>query len=214
MVRVQEGALWRWLAPSRISSPKSARCRGWGVFFCAVGEGCWSHGVAADGSVSRPDCCASCSARQLAFPGWLSVPVARPASGRVTVNTAHWAPCLDGSLHHGRGGCQAKGTPRGYTDTRRYHSPHQQRNSLPLQPLLAAFLEPGSVTFQVKMIDSQLLRIPPCDLLVGAIGASACAMAFPAFGDLTPNAHLHLLSKQGCGRATGYAGGYDRAWIQ
>ena len=90
----------------------------------------------------------------------------------------------------------------------RRQAPHTGR------PCLPAALEPGSLTFQVKMNDSQILRIPRRALPVGAIGASACAMAFPEFGDLTPKAHLHLLSKQGCGRATGYAGGYDRAWIQ
>ena len=55
------------------------------------------------------------------------------------------------------------------------------------------------------MNHSQRFTIPRRDLLAGAIGASACAMTFPAFGDSRPEGHLHLLSKQGGGRATGYA---------
>jgi hypothetical protein len=55
------------------------------------------------------------------------------------------------------------------------------------------------------MKDLQMLTIPRRNLLVGAIGAPACAMAIPAFGDLRPQEDLHLLSTQGCGRATGYA---------
>lgn len=51
----------------------------------------------------------------------------------------------------------------------------------------------------------RMLRIPRRDLLVGALGTSACAMASPAFGDSEPQEDLHLLSTQGCGRATGYA---------
>ena len=55
------------------------------------------------------------------------------------------------------------------------------------------------------MNHSQRLTIPRRDLLAGAIGASACAIALPTFGELKPLEELHRLSTQGCGRATGYA---------
>ena len=55
------------------------------------------------------------------------------------------------------------------------------------------------------MKDLQRLVIPRRDLLVSAVTMPACAMVTSALGDVIPEKDLHLLSTQGCGRATGYA---------
>lgn len=55
------------------------------------------------------------------------------------------------------------------------------------------------------MKDRDRIAIARRSLLGSAIGVSACAIATPAFGAVSSREKLHLLSTQGCGRATGYA---------